>query len=66
MILVKMMVIEADRDDLKQDILLLIWKDLRKMKPGKNGARFRTWLSTVIRNRINSYFRSIHEFHQTN
>ena len=56
-ILIKMGVMDADRDDLKQDILLSIWKDLKKMEPGKNNARFRSWLSTVIRNRSNSYFK---------
>lgn len=44
-----------DSDDLVQEILLKLWKNLQKYETG--GAKFRTWLSTVIRNETISYFR---------
>ena len=58
-IMIKMGVREADRADLKQDILLNIWRDLKKMERGKNNARFRAWLGTVIRNKTNTYFQGL-------
>lgn len=56
-VIVRMGVIEADREDLRQDILLSIWKDLKHMEPGKNNARFRSWLGTVIRNRTKRWLK---------
>ncbi|MCH2209006.1 MAG: sigma-70 family RNA polymerase sigma factor [Lentisphaerales bacterium] len=37
-----------DHDDLAQEILLKLWSKLKKYEPQK--YKFRTWLSTVIRN----------------
>ena len=45
-----------DADDLVQDILIKLWKNLAKYESQK--AKFRTWLSTIIRNETTSYFRS--------
>lgn len=45
-----------DTDDLVQNILIKLWKNLEKYEAQK--AKFRTWLSTIIRNETTSYFRS--------
>lgn len=42
-------------DDLIQNILLRIWKGLPNYEYRKEKARFRTWLSTIIRNNIISH-----------
>lgn len=44
-----------DMDDLVQEILLTLWKKLDSYKPEK--AKFRTWLSTVIRNTTLNYLK---------
>jgi len=44
-----------DIDDFVQEILLHLWKRLKKYDPNK--AKFRTWLSTVIRNTALNYIK---------
>jgi RNA polymerase sigma factor (sigma-70 family) len=44
--------------DLKQDILLLLWKDLPKFEYRPHSCRFRTWLSVVCRNAAMTYLKS--------
>jgi RNA polymerase sigma-70 factor (ECF subfamily) len=41
-----------DLEDLSQTILLKLWQSLPKMEMGRDGAKFRTWLGTVIRNTV--------------
>ena len=41
-----------EEDDLVQKILLRVWKGLPKYEYRKEEARFRTWLSTIIRNAV--------------
>lgn len=41
-----------EEDDLIQTILLRVWKGLPKYEYRKEEARFRTWLSTIIRNAV--------------
>ncbi|MCM8535782.1 MAG: sigma-70 family RNA polymerase sigma factor [Lentisphaeraceae bacterium] len=48
MVLRKVKIHCSDEEDLVQTIILNLWKNLPKYKKGN--ARFRTWLSTVIRN----------------
>ncbi len=57
LVIAKLHVPSADRDDLTQDVLLKVWKSLGKMVPNKNNAKFRTWLSTVIRNTVIDHFK---------
>lgn len=45
----------TDLEDLSQDILIKIWKNLDKYTPGRN--QFRTWLSTLIRNKFYDFIR---------
>jgi RNA polymerase sigma factor (sigma-70 family) len=56
MVLRKMAVPADDQDDLTQIVLLRIWRSLGKMEIGKNNAKFRTWLSAVIRNAVLQHF----------
>ena len=42
-----------DSDDLRQEILLKLWKKLQSYELQK--SKFRTWLSTVIRNTVINY-----------
>ena len=55
-ILHKMNIGFNDFDDLVQDVLLKLWKGLGKYDEGK--SKFRTWLTSVTRNTVISYFRS--------
>ncbi|MCH2208927.1 MAG: sigma-70 family RNA polymerase sigma factor [Lentisphaerales bacterium] len=52
MVLRKSNVSLNEQDDLVQKILLRIWKGLPKYKYKREKARFRTWLSIIIRNAI--------------
>ena len=45
-----------DIEDLAQDVLLKLWKKLSSYDPAK--ARFRTWLSSVVRNIVLDHLRS--------
>ena len=44
-----------DVDDLSQEILLKIWKNLEKYDPERN--KFRTWLNCLIRNKVIDFIR---------
>ena len=55
MVLYKSNISINDTDDLIQAILLKIWKGLPNYEYRKEQARFRTWLSTIIRNCIISH-----------
>ena len=54
-ILNQLLVNSSDIDDICQQVLLTLTKDLKKFDPAK--GKFRSWLSTVIRNTAISYFR---------
>lgn len=47
----------AEEDDLKQEILLKLWKSLKSLDYNPQRARFRTWLGTVIRNKVYDFLR---------
>jgi len=53
----KMNVGSNDRDDLVQNILLKVWKVMPDFDFDKNKAKFRTWLSYVIRNTVIDFYR---------
>ena len=53
----KMNVLNNDFEDLKQDLLIKLWKKLSMYNADHENASFRGWLSTVIRNGIYEYFR---------
>jgi len=41
-----------DLEDLSQTILVKLWQNLSTVELGRDHARFRTWLGTVIRNTV--------------
>lgn len=47
----------TEQEDLSQEILLKLWKNLKSFELDAERAKFRTWLSTLIRNRTLDYFR---------
>jgi len=44
---------ESDIDDLSQTVIINLWKKLDSFDPGR--SKFRTWLSTVIRNAVTTF-----------
>ena len=52
MLLTKLQVPPGDLKDLSQDVLLKLWRSLPSMELGRNDAKFRTWLGTVVRNTV--------------
>lgn len=59
MVLFKSNISLNDTDDLIQAILIRIWKGLPNYEYKKEQARFRTWLSTIIRNCIISHINKV-------
>ncbi len=49
-------IIDADINDLLQHVLLNVWKGVSGFER-RPGSRFRSWLSIVIRNSINKFYR---------
>ncbi|WDE97030.1 sigma-70 family RNA polymerase sigma factor [Lentisphaera profundi] len=45
-------------EDLRQEVLLKLWKNLKTFEINQKRAKFRTWLSTLIRNRTIDYLRN--------
>jgi RNA polymerase sigma-70 factor (ECF subfamily) len=55
MLLTKLQVPPDDLKDLSQDVLVKLWRSLPTMELGRNDAKFRTWLGTVIRHTVYSH-----------
>ena len=53
----KMGISSNDFPDLKQDLLLKLWKSLDKFSFEHENSRFRAWLRTVIRNGVYEFYR---------
>ena len=58
-VLSEMGVNSNDKDDLSQIVLLSLWKSLPTFELDKSKARFRTWMSTVIHNKVIDYYRKV-------
>ena len=58
LVLHKMSFYEKDIDDMIQEILLKIWKYLSRFELNTQKAKFRTWLSTLIRNQAINFINS--------
>lgn len=56
-IVYKMNINANDRDDMVQNILLKVWKVMPDFEFDKKKAKFRTWLSFVIRNTVIDFYR---------
>lgn len=50
MVLLQLQAPQDDIEDLSQTILVKLWQNLSAVQLGRDHARFRTWLGTVIRN----------------
>ncbi|MDF7808216.1 RNA polymerase sigma factor [Pontiellaceae bacterium B12219] len=59
MVLHQMNLYSVDVDDLAQEILLKIWKSLPNHIYDQDRARFRTWLSRLIRNTVLDHIRAM-------
>jgi RNA polymerase sigma factor (sigma-70 family) len=59
MVLRQLKVPPDDLEDLSQTVLLKLWQSLPTMEMGRDGARFRTWLGTVIRNAVYDHCRQV-------
>ena len=53
----KMNISTNDREDLVQNILLKVWKAMPNFDFDKTKAKFRTWLSHVIKNTVIDFYR---------
>jgi RNA polymerase sigma factor (sigma-70 family) len=47
-----------DSEELMQDVLVKIWKNISKFDREKYQCRFRTWLGVMIRNTVFNFFKS--------
>ena len=47
-----------DSEELMQDVLVKIWKNIGKFDREEYKCRFRTWLSVMIRNTVFNFFKS--------
>ncbi|MBF0198359.1 MAG: sigma-70 family RNA polymerase sigma factor [Planctomycetes bacterium] len=63
MIILKMNISASESDDITQDVLLSIWKNLKGFESDSNRAKFRTWLSTIVRNRVLNHIRDRQSHH---
>ena len=48
---------KSDQDDLCQDILIKLWKNLQKFSYDPERGKFRSWLKTIIRNSSIDFYR---------
>lgn len=56
MVLMQLHAPPDDIEDLSQTILVKLWQNLPAVKLGRDHARFRTWLGTMIRNTFYTHF----------
>jgi RNA polymerase sigma factor (sigma-70 family) len=56
MVLLKFNIPSADLDDLRQNILIKLWRNLEKYDINLGKAQFRTWLNSIIRNMVADYW----------
>jgi len=49
---------DSDADDLTQEVLLAVSKDLRKFEHGGQPGAFRGWLKAILVNRLRKFWRS--------
>jgi len=59
-ILIRMGFRDADLKDVRQQVSLKLWKGIGSYQRGEHQARFRNWLSTLIRNTAIDWIRSQH------
>ena len=57
MVLRQMKLRQDDLEDLTQDVLLQIWKKIPELEYDETRARFRTWMTVLIRNKVIDHYR---------
>jgi RNA polymerase sigma factor (sigma-70 family) len=57
MVFAKLGVPVSQSGDLRQDLLLKLWKDIGKFDSKREGSNFRGWLSVVIRHEVYRFFK---------
>ena len=57
MVFSKLGVNNSQIDDLRQDLLLKLWRDIGKFDSTRENSNFRGWLSVVIRHEVYRFFR---------
>ena len=57
MVFGKLGVAESQIGDIRQNLLLKLWKDISKFNMERPNSNFRGWLSVVIKNEVYSFFR---------
>ncbi|MCH2208214.1 MAG: sigma-70 family RNA polymerase sigma factor [Lentisphaerales bacterium] len=57
MVFAKLGVSESQSGDLKQDLLLKLWKDIGKFDADRKNSNFRGWLSVVIRHEVYHFYK---------
>ncbi|WDE96912.1 sigma-70 family RNA polymerase sigma factor [Lentisphaera profundi] len=57
MVFSKLGVQQSQIDDLRQDLLIKLWKDIGKFDSTRENSNFRGWLSVVMRHEVYRFFR---------
>ena len=57
MVFGKLGVTESQIDDLRQDLLVKLWRDIGKFDSTRENSNFRGWLSVVMRHEVYRFFR---------
>ncbi|MCM8537521.1 MAG: sigma-70 family RNA polymerase sigma factor [Lentisphaeraceae bacterium] len=57
MVFTKLGVSESQSGDLRQDLLLKLWKDIGKFDADRKNSNFRGWLSVVIRHEVYHFYK---------
>jgi len=57
MVFSKLGVSESQSGDLRQDLLLKLWKDIGKFDSERKNSNFRGWLSVVIRHEVYRFYK---------
>jgi len=52
----------SDYQDVEQEILVTIWKNIHRFETDENRGRFRSWLSSLIRNKVIDYIRKSKQY----
>ena len=49
---------DSDADDLAQDVLIAVSKDVKKFEHGGNPGAFRGWMKAILVNRLRNFWRA--------
>ena len=57
---------KSDVEDLTQNVLVVLWESLPKFDYQPDRCKFRTWMSTIIRNKVGRYFEKKQRYQRDN